>query len=87
MFRLWGKIVKNNRLIKDTVICDDSEDTRTHTIFHALEQITQQFDLGVPIWLDTTIQDFQQYNRVRFTRDNFMEDIDFDYLEIHIIEE
>ena len=87
MFRLWGKIVKNNRLIKDTVICDDSEDTRTHKIFHSLEQITQQFDLGVPIWLDATIQDFQQYNRVRFTRDNFMEDIDFDYLEIHIIEE
>ena len=57
MFRLWGKIVKNNRLIKDTVICNDSGDTRTHKIFHALEEITQQFDLGVPIWLDATIQD------------------------------
>ena len=28
MFRLWGKIFKENRLVKDTVICDDSEDTR-----------------------------------------------------------
>ena len=30
MFRLWGKIWKHNRLVKDTVICDDSDDTRTH---------------------------------------------------------
>lgn len=33
MFRLWGKIWKDNHLLKDTVICDDSEDTRTHKIF------------------------------------------------------
>ena len=30
MFRLWGKIWKNNRMAADTVICDDSPDTRTH---------------------------------------------------------
>ena len=39
MFRLWGKIWKDNRMIKDTVICDDSKDTRTHKIFHALQEI------------------------------------------------
>ena len=27
MFRLWGKLWKDNHLLKDTVICDDSEDT------------------------------------------------------------
>ena len=30
MFRLWGKIFKDNRMLKDTVICDDTDDTRTH---------------------------------------------------------
>ena len=37
MFRLWGKIWKNNRMAADTVICDDSPDTRTHKVFRALE--------------------------------------------------
>lgn len=37
MFRLWGKIWKDNHLLKDTVICDDSEDTRTHKIFRGLK--------------------------------------------------
>ena len=26
MFRLWAKIFKDNHLLKDTVICDDSND-------------------------------------------------------------
>ena len=34
MFRLWGKLWKDNRMIKDTVICDETDDTRTHKIFH-----------------------------------------------------
>ena len=29
MFRLWGKEFKDNRLLRDTVICDDTDDTRT----------------------------------------------------------
>ena len=48
MFRLWGKEFKDNRMIRDTVICDDSDDTRTHKIFHALEAICYEFDLSKP---------------------------------------
>ncbi len=87
MFRLWGKIWKDNHLIKDTVICDESDDTRTHKIFRALDEICYEFDLGKPIWLDSNIGEFGRRARTRFFADNFVESIDFDYLEIHIIEE
>lgn len=87
MFRLWGKVFKDNKMIRDTVICDTSDDTRTHKIFHALEEICHEFDLSKPIWLDATIKDFKKHDRTRFYQDNFMDSIDFDYLEIHIIEE
>ena len=36
MFRLWGKEFKDNRMLRDTVICDDTDDTRTHKIFMRL---------------------------------------------------
>ena len=39
MFRLWGKEWKENRLVRDIVIEDDSADTRTHKIFHAMDEI------------------------------------------------
>ena len=87
MFRLWGKIWKENHLLKDTVICDDTEDTRTHKIFHALDAICYEFDLGKPIWLDSNIEEFKKRDKTRFYQDNFVESIDFDYLEIQIIEE
>ena len=87
MFRLWGKIWKDNHMLKDTVICDDSEDTRTHKIFHAVQEICYEFDLANPIWLDKTINDFKRHSKTRFYQDNFVETIEFDYLEIQVIEE
>ena len=87
MFRLWAKIFKDNHMLQDTVIADDSQDTRTHKIFRALDQVCSQFDLGKPIWLDATIKEFKRHDKARFTQDNFIEGIDFDYLEIHVIEE
>lgn len=87
MFRLWGKLIKENHLIKDTVICNDGNDTRTHKVFHGLNEICDQFDLGKPLWLDKTAKEFQQFAKTRFYQDNFIEQIDFDYLEIQVIEE
>lgn len=87
MFRLWGKIYKDNRLLADSVVCDDSNDTRTHKIFRALDELCLTFDLSKPIWLDKTIADFKKHDKAKFYADNFIESIDFDFLEIHVIEE
>lgn len=85
--RIWFKIWKSNRLIKDTVITDESDDTRTHKIFRALEEVCYEFDLSKPIWLDATVEEFKRHGKARFYQDNFVEGIDFDFLEIHVIEE
>ncbi len=82
MFRLWGKEFKDNRLLRDTVICLENDDTRTHKIFYALDAICYEFDLSKPIWLDKTIADFKKHAKARFYQDNFVDSIDFDYLEI-----
>lgn len=87
MFRLWAKIFKDNHMLQDTCIADDSEDTRTHKVFRALDQVCYEFDLGKPIWLDKTIAEFKRHDKARFTQDNFIEEVPFDYLEIHVIEE
>ncbi|MGN0275756.1 MAG: hypothetical protein ACI4CZ_01025 [Hominisplanchenecus sp.] len=87
MMRIWGKIWKNNHMLRDTVIEDDRDDTRTHKIFHALDEICYAFDLGKPIWLDSTISEFQRHSKARFYQDNFIEEIPFDYLELQVIEE
>ena len=55
MFRLWARTFQDNHMLQDTVICDDSPETRTHKVFHAVEEVCYQFDLGKPIWLDSNI--------------------------------
>lgn len=87
MFRLWAKEWKDNRMVRDLTVCDDSDDTRTHKIFHALDEVCYAFDLGKPIWLDATVKEFQRHAKVRFYQDSFIENIPFDFLEIHVIEE
>ena len=69
------------------VIENDADDTRTHKIFDALDKVCYQFDLSKPIWLDSTVSDFKRHAKVRFTGDNFIDEIDFDYLEFQVLEE
>ncbi len=87
MFRLWGKEIKDNHLVRDTVISDGTEDTRTHKVFRALDKICYEFDLSKPIWLDAAVEEFQRTAKCRFYQDSFIDAIDFDYLEIQVIEE
>ena len=88
MFRMCGKLWKNNHLLKDYVAENsDYSMTRTAMVFQALEEICQELDLSQPIWLDSNIKEFQRIARTRFRSDSFIEAIDFDYLEIHVIEE
>lgn len=87
MFRLWARTFKDNHMLQDTCIEDGREDTRTHKIFHALDEACSRFDLGRPIWLDKNINEFKRHRKTRFTQDNFIEPVSFDYLEIQIIEE
>ena len=74
-------------MLQDICIEDPSDDTRTHKVFRALEEVCRAFDLSNPIWLDKTVSEFRRHAKARFYQDNFVDTIDFDYLEIQIIEE
>ena len=87
MFRLWVRLVSDNHLIKDMVVSDETYDTRTHKVMNAIEKACYEMDLSKPIWLDTTVKDFQLHDKCRFTKDAFIEDISFDYMEIQVLEE
>ena len=88
MFRMWCKLFKDNHLLQDIVIIiEDHTMSRTDKVFSCVSQACLAFDLSQPIWLDANIREFQRHNKTRFIQDNFVEEIDFDFLEIHIIEE
>ena len=87
VFRIWAREFKDNRMLKDITVCDDTNETRTHKVFNAIEKICYEFDLSKPIWLDSNVRDFQKHAKVRFRQDSFIDEIEFDYLELEVIEE
>lgn len=86
--KIGARIYRHKHKVQDIVIeNNDPTMTRTKKIFAALEEICREFDLQVPIWLDVNIRDFKCFSKTRFTKDSFIEEIDFDYLEIVVYEE
>ncbi len=85
--RIWAKLIKDNKILRDMVVEDHDDDTRTHKIFNAIDKISHDFDLSRPIWLDATVNEFKRHDKCRFYQDNFIDSIDFDYLEFQVLEE
>ncbi len=88
MFRIWGKLIKDNKLLRDHTVCiEDYNMTRTTKVYKALDELCYEFDLATPTWLQLNKEDFIKHARTRFTQDNFIEQIEFDYLDFQVIEE
>lgn len=68
MFQMWGKLVENNHVLQDLTVCIDDEDTRTHKVFRALDEICDAWNLAKPIWLDTNISEFKRRSKTRSHR-------------------
>jgi len=85
--RIWIKIFDDTHMLNSETIEEEGQDTRTHKIFHAIEEACNRLDLGKPIWLNSNVEEFKRMAKTRFYQDNFMEEIDFDYMEIQVLEE
>ena len=85
--KFWGKIFKDNHLLRDMTVEDLSRDTRTHKVYGALDKMCMEFDLERPIWMDVNISDFKRHAKTRFRKESFIESVDFDYLEFQVLEE
>lgn len=86
MNTLWGKLIKKSKTIKNHVIeIDEIDVNRKSKIEHALADMCVAFDLERPMWLSDNEKDFNQFNKTSFSQMHFIEEIDFDRLEIELI--
>ncbi|MCR5678081.1 MAG: hypothetical protein K6G13_08635 [Agathobacter sp.] len=83
--KVWFRMYEGAKLLRQDVIEDLSEDTRTHKILNALEAVCHKWNLAQPYWLKKNEQDFLAHAKTRFTKHNFVEEVDFDYLEMSIL--
>lgn len=87
MIKIWGKLVKNSKIIKDEVVTSDLASSYQDNLKACITELCEKFDISKPYWLPTNLDEYNKRSKTSFTAHNFMEDIDFDKFMIAEIEE
>jgi len=88
MFRLWGKIIKNNNIESDHVFeLSAPELSSDEKLEQGIEGLCYHFDIQVPMWFASNDSEFKLIGKTRFSAQHFIEEIRFDTFEIEIVED
>ena len=79
MVRIWAKVIKNNKIIGQTVF-ERFEEIDYSQFFDYVHEICEKLELPTPVIIKTHIFNYAKYNFVRFIKDDFVEEINFDKL-------
>ena len=79
MVKIWAKVMKKDKIIKQFVFERDESMDYSH-FFDYLSEICFNLDIGTPVLIKTHLFDYAKYNVVKFTKSDFIEPITFDKL-------
>ena len=79
MVRIWAKLIKNDKIIKQTVY--EREGVTDYSVFFGYgRDICESLDCPTPVVIKTHLFNYAKYNTVKFKSDDFVEKTDFDKL-------
>ena len=87
MYKLWAKKIKRNHLVDSIVVKNNEDISTSEKRDKCLKEICQRLDISVPIWLKKHDLEFSQFKYVTFYPQDFIDEIDFDKLEVELIDE
>lgn len=87
MYKLWARKIKDNKIIASLNIKNNENISSSEKLEKCLKEICQKLDLSVPLWIKKHNIEFSQFKYVTFYQDDFIDDIDFDKLEIELIDD
>ncbi len=82
MVKIWGKLLVENKIIKDATIAVDEKST---TFFDMLKQLCASLNIPTPVLLSKHVYDFNLFNICTFKPDDFVESVVFDRFELSLI--
>lgn len=82
MIKVWGKVIKKERIIKSQTI---EIDPSTMSFFDMLKTICLDMNIPTPVLLDKHVYDFNVFHFSTFKPDDYVESIDFDSFIIQLL--
>ena len=82
MLKIWGKLIKDNRIIKNEVSISEIGDNYQENLKMCITELCYKFDISTPYWLRPNINEYNKRHKTSFDQNNFIEEIDFDHFMI-----
>lgn len=87
MYKLWARKIKNNRIINSIVVKNKDNISLDEKRKKCMDEICKKLDLSIPVWLKKHDIEFSQFKYVVLYPEDFIDEIDFDKLEIELIDD
>lgn len=84
--KIWAKLIIEHKNVKDTIISDDTNLTYTN-YDEMLRHVAYNLDIPTPLALKTHYNYLTKFNSHKYKADDFVESINFDWLELEYISE
>ena len=78
---LWVRVIRHHHISRQI-----TEPCRREEPEEALAEACRKLDLSRPLWLDKNQREWDEFGQTRFLPDAFVEQVDFDRLEIEFID-
>lgn len=85
MLKIWGKILKNNKIIKDIMVTSNVKGSYQDNLKFCINSICEKLDIEKPYWLPSNVDEYNKRGKVNFDSNNFIQEIDFDKFVIEEI--
>ena len=82
MVKIWGKVIKNDHIVKSCVLEIDEKNT---SFFDMLKNLCEKLNIATPVLLDKHVYDFNVFNITCFKPDDFIESVKFNSLTLQLV--
>lgn len=87
MYKLWAKKIIKNQIIDSITVKNKEDISFSEKRDKCLQEICRKLDLSVPVWLKKHDFEFSQFKYVTFYPHDFIDEVDFDKLEVELIDD
>ena len=83
--KIFAKLIKNHKTIKSYTYAHVSE-YESKAFYSHLSEICRKLDIATPITIDYHRECYENFNSVKFSCDDFVDKMPFDYLVLENID-
>lgn len=82
MLRIWGRLIKDGKTLKDDVVTANIDVSYQDNLKFCITELCNKFDIPKPYWLPSNLDEYNRRSKTSFNHHNFVEELDFDKLVI-----